>query len=202
MEKKTLPGSATSNELPFHRLPLSQCILGAKDDVENCPSAVTFRSSWHHANIAEGEAAPSSALNLQIKFILQDCRTGKFIRCDSMWSDDIHEALDFLSARRAVFYGMKELKAEFHILQIGQTGLVSTATIKMGLLKWSKTPKAAYVAEAEIVAANGKGSLIHIQLKRPFCEIPRNDLLSFPNLKRGPKAGPTGVSLSHIKTLI
>jgi hypothetical protein len=202
MKKKILPGSTTCNELPFHRLTLSQCILGAKDDVENCPNAVVFRSSWHHANIAEPEAVPSSALNLQMKFILQDCQTGKFIRCDSMWSDDIHEALDFLSARRAVFYGMKELKAEFHILQIGQTGLVSTATIKMGLLKWSKAPRAASVAEGEIVAANREGSLIDVQLKRPFCEIPRNNLLSLPNLKRGPKAGPTGVSLSHLKTLI
>jgi hypothetical protein len=53
-----------------------------------------------------------------MKFFLQDCLTSKFMRCDSTWSADINEALDFFSERRAFFFGMKELGDPFRILKI------------------------------------------------------------------------------------
>jgi hypothetical protein len=53
-----------------------------------------------------------------MKFFLQDCRSAKFMRCDSSWSADINEALDFLSERRAIFFGMKELEDSFRILKV------------------------------------------------------------------------------------
>jgi hypothetical protein len=53
-----------------------------------------------------------------MKFFLQDCQTMKFMRCDSTWTVDVTEALDFLSERRAFFWGMKELKHSFQILKI------------------------------------------------------------------------------------
>jgi hypothetical protein len=147
MENKASATNEIADELTFHRPHPSRYISMAKDDAENLPNAEVFRCSQGHANIAEGETNPSSELHQQIKFILQDCQTGKFMRCDSMWSDDINEALDFLSARRAVFFGMKELTAEFHILQIGCSGLRSTATIKLGLLKWTEASPAAHFVE-------------------------------------------------------
>jgi hypothetical protein len=115
----------------------------AEDDAEKRSNAEVFRFSEGHVNAVEGETDPSSELHQQIKFILQDCETGKFMRCDSIWSDDMDEALDFLSARRAVFFGMKELTAEFQILQIGCSGLRSTATLKRGFLKWKHATQTA-----------------------------------------------------------
>jgi len=54
---------------------------------------------------------------LAAKFFLQDCLTGKFMRLDSAWTTDIGEAFDFLSAKRAIFFGMKELRVSFRIMQ-------------------------------------------------------------------------------------
>jgi hypothetical protein len=53
-----------------------------------------------------------------MKFYIQDCQTAQFMRCDSTWGADINEALDFLSERRAFFFGMKELKNSFQILKV------------------------------------------------------------------------------------
>jgi hypothetical protein len=152
MEQNISPTNGIRYETAFQRFPLSKDILVAKDDAGNPPAAEVFRCPGEHVTTAEGEAAHTGALHQRIKFILQDCQSGKFMRCDSLWSDDINDALDFLSAPRAVFYGMKELKAEFYLIQIGHTGLMSTATINPGLLKWTKAPRAAHVAE-EVRAA-------------------------------------------------
>jgi hypothetical protein len=53
-----------------------------------------------------------------VKFYIQDSQTAEFIRCDSTWSADLNEALDFLSERRAFFFGMKELGNSFQILKV------------------------------------------------------------------------------------
>jgi hypothetical protein len=52
-----------------------------------------------------------------MKTYLQDCKTAEFIRCDSKWTLDMNEALDFLSVRRAVSFGMTELKNSFQVVQ-------------------------------------------------------------------------------------
>jgi len=152
MEQKISPANGSWYETAFQHFPLSKDILAAKEAAENPADAEVFRRSGEPVTAAEIETDHARALDQRIKFILQDCLTGKFMRCDSMWSDDMDEALDFLSAPRAVFYGMKELKAEFYLLQIGLTGIMSTATINPGLLKWTKAPRAAHVAE-DVTAA-------------------------------------------------
>jgi hypothetical protein len=65
-----------------------------------------------------------SSKSKQMKFYIQDCQTAEFMRCDSTWSADIDEALDFLSERRAFFFGMKELKNSFQILEIATEALL------------------------------------------------------------------------------
>ncbi len=61
--------------------------------------------------------------NSDMQFFLQDGKTAKFIRCDSLWTLDIAEALDFGSVQRAIFFGLKELKNSFQVLQVDSTGL-------------------------------------------------------------------------------
>jgi len=52
-----------------------------------------------------------------MKTYLQDCKTAEFMRCDSKWTLDMNEALDFLSVRRAVSFGMTEMKSSFQVVQ-------------------------------------------------------------------------------------
>jgi hypothetical protein len=54
----------------------------------------------------------------QMKFLIQDCQTAEFMRCDSSWGVDINEAFDFLSERRAFLFGMKDLKNSFKIIKV------------------------------------------------------------------------------------
>lgn len=53
-----------------------------------------------------------------VKIVVRNCETGKFMRCDSVWTVDINEALNFRSIQRAVSFGMNELKDPFQVLQI------------------------------------------------------------------------------------
>jgi CheY-like chemotaxis protein len=56
-----------------------------------------------------------------MKISLQNCNTGQFMRCDSVWTADINEALNFHSFRRAVSFGMNELRDPFQVLQIEES---------------------------------------------------------------------------------
>ena len=71
-----------------------------------------------------------------MRFLLQDSKTGKFIRCDSLWTLDTSEALDFGSVQRAVFFGLKELKDSFQVLKVDATGL-STFITSIPHVQWS-----------------------------------------------------------------
>jgi hypothetical protein len=85
------------------------------------------------------------------KVFLQDCQTAKFIRCDSMWTADSNEALDFLSIRRAVAFGMKELKNSFQIMQVESNALSGVVVIAISNLSWpegSQSPLSISVAHA------------------------------------------------------
>jgi two-component system chemotaxis response regulator CheY len=64
-----------------------------------------------------------------MKISLQDSKTGKFMRCDSVWTAKINEALNFSSVRRAISFGMKELKEPFRVLQIRKNDLLGTVII-------------------------------------------------------------------------
>ena len=171
MEQKISPTNGIWHETAFQHFPLSKDILATKDVAENPPGAEVFRCPGEQVNTGEGEGGQVDVLHQRIKFILQDCLTGKFMRCDSMWSNDIDEALDFLSAARAVFYGMKELKAEFYLLQIGLPGLMSKATVNPGLLKWTKAPRAAHVAEEVKVARKLPARLVPEVLPKPVLTL-------------------------------
>ena len=60
-----------------------------------------------------------------MKIYLQNCKTLKFLRCDSSWSTDLAEALDFISIRRATIYGLTELKDAFQLMQFQDDGFHS-----------------------------------------------------------------------------
>jgi len=70
------------------------------------------------------------------KVFLQDCRTAEFMRCDSMWTTDFNEAMDFLSVRRAVAFGMKELKNSFQVMRVEPGRLVGAVVIAISNLSW------------------------------------------------------------------
>lgn len=94
------------------------------------------------------------------EFLLQDCETKKFMRCDSMWTADIDEALDFLSAQRAVCFGLKELKASFQILQIESNALSDPSIMIIPQLQWSKPSFTTRAACGQIVLPKtGRSSL-------------------------------------------
>ena len=83
---------------------------------------------------AAGPAAPPPAWQDQppaagMKISLQDSKTGKFIRCDCVWTVNIGEALNFFSVRRAISFGVNELKEPFRVLQIGKKNLLVTVII-------------------------------------------------------------------------
>ena len=73
-----------------------------------------------------------------MKIFLQNGTTAKFMRCDSMWTADINEALDFLSVQRAVFFGMKELKDSFQVVQMESNGFSSPVTIMIAQPQWPR----------------------------------------------------------------
>jgi hypothetical protein len=73
-----------------------------------------------------------------MKIFLQDGKTAKFMRCDSMWTVDINEALDFLSVQRAVFFGMKELKDSFQVVQMELSGFSSPVTVMITQPQWPR----------------------------------------------------------------
>jgi CheY-like chemotaxis protein len=82
----------------------------------------TVRKVLQAPNGIAGQTAPppdwqdESAAGVEI--FLRNCKTGKFMRCDSVWTADINEALNFRSVRRAVYFGVNELKGPFQVLQI------------------------------------------------------------------------------------
>jgi hypothetical protein len=73
-----------------------------------------------------------------MKIFLQDCKTAKFMRCDSMWTTDINEALSFYSVQGAIFFGMKELGDSFQILQMESVGFSAPITTIIAQPQWPK----------------------------------------------------------------
>jgi hypothetical protein len=118
-----------------------------------------------------------------MKIFIQDCKTAKLMRCDSRWTMDGNEALDFLSVRRAVSFGMKELKDSFQVVQTESNGLSGTILIAISNLSWpedsqsvlsislaSALPKSDRMPEDSlrpVVAAGDPGNLYQGQV----CEL-------------------------------
>ncbi len=83
---------------------------------------------------AAGQAVPppdwqDQPLAAGMKICLQDSKTGNYMRCDSVWTVNIGEALNFFSVRRAVSFGVNELEEPFRVLQIGKKDLLVTVII-------------------------------------------------------------------------
>jgi hypothetical protein len=74
--------------------------------------------------------------NISLKVFLQDCKTAKLMRCDSMWTEEFHEAMDFLSVRSAVAFGMKELRDSFQLMRIESNEFSGVVTIAISNLSW------------------------------------------------------------------
>lgn len=58
------------------------------------------------------------------------------MRCDSLWTADVNEALDFRSVQRASFFGLKELKDAFRVMQMELNGLLSPAPLTIPQPQW------------------------------------------------------------------
>ena len=58
------------------------------------------------------------------------------MRCDSQWTLDVNEALDFLSVQRAVSFGMTELKNPFQVVQRESNDLPGAIIITISNLLW------------------------------------------------------------------
>jgi len=71
-----------------------------------------------------------------MKIFLQNCKTAEFIRCDSEWTLDVNEALDFLSVRRAVSFGMMQLKTAFQVVRCEPNRLPCAVIFAMSNLLW------------------------------------------------------------------
>jgi hypothetical protein len=87
--------------------------------------------------------AISHDIGARTKVFLQDCRTSEFMRCDSMWTTDFNEAMDFLSVRRAVAFGMKELKNSFQIMRVEPGRLAGAVVIAISNLSWPEGSQSA-----------------------------------------------------------
>jgi hypothetical protein len=72
-----------------------------------------------------------------VKIFIKDYKTAEFMRCDSTWSLDFNEALDFLSVQRAIFWGMKELKTSFEVVKMRTNRLLGSVKIVIPPLLWS-----------------------------------------------------------------
>jgi hypothetical protein len=74
-----------------------------------------------------------------VKFFIMNCKTAEFVRCDSLWTREFNEALDFLSVQGAICWGVKELKASFQIVKIQMNRVLGSIKIVIPPLLWSKT---------------------------------------------------------------
>ena len=93
-----------------------------------------------------GEEADSGRFNSDesvedrsVKFFIMNCKTAEFVRCDSLWTQEFNEALDFLSVQGAICWGVKELKASFQIVKIQMNRVLGSIKIVIPPLLWSKT---------------------------------------------------------------
>ena len=90
-----------------------------------------------------------------MKIYLQDCKTLKFIRCDSSWSSEISGALDFMTVRRATLFGLSELKEEFQLLKVEADGIqsrVPTTIGKLPVIKTATAPRPVRLARTDCIA--------------------------------------------------
>jgi CheY-like chemotaxis protein len=102
-------------------------------------------------------------LPVGMKISLQNCKTGKFMRCDSVWTVDIKEALNFLSVQRAISFGMNELKDPFRVLQIEESDLLGTVIIAiLNLLSSPQSSRESQYTASSISFNRTRGANEHL----------------------------------------
>ena len=78
-----------------------------------------------------------SAEDQIVKYFIMNSKTAEFVRCDSLWTPEFKEALDFLSVQGAICWGVKELKASFQIVKIQMNRVLGSIKIVIPPLFWS-----------------------------------------------------------------
>ncbi len=101
------------------------------DELLGTVRQVLFATYGAAARPAPPQDWQDQPLAAAIKISLQNSKTGEFMRCDSMWTANINEALNFASVRRAISIGLKELKEPFRVLQIRKNDLLGTVIIEI-----------------------------------------------------------------------
>ena len=129
-------GTVTTEKLKLHpRLRIDATLLKPYTLDE---FLATVRKVIFATDGAAGQTPPSDWQDQPVasgmKISVQNSKTGNFMRCDSVWTVDINEALNFLSARRAISFGLNELKEPFQVLQIGKNDLLGTVIIAISNL--------------------------------------------------------------------
>jgi CheY-like chemotaxis protein len=135
----------------------------------------TVREVLHAVKSITGQTAPLPGWQDQLpaagmKISLQNSKTGKFMRCDFVWTVNINEALNFLSVRRAIHFGMNKLKEPFRVLQIGKNDLLGTVIIAIDNLQGSppfnpKGQSTAFAISVNNVGDDGQTANIPAQLE-------------------------------------
>jgi len=104
-----------------------------------------FQPDVQPSNLVTEEACGAGRFSWQdpvkdqvLKFFIQNSKTAQFVRCDSMWTWDFNEALDFLSAQRARCWGLKELKSSFQVLSVQANRVLGSIKIVIPQLLKSK----------------------------------------------------------------
>ena len=121
-----------------------------------------------------------------MKIFLQDCKTAQFIRCDSAWTLDINEALNFLSARRAVSFGVKELKNSFQVVRIESNEVLGTIIMAISNLRWQNGSQSAL--SISVTSARPKPTAGRAPLQRGSSPPPRIIMLDGEREVRPPQA--------------
>jgi hypothetical protein len=70
------------------------------------------------------------------RFFIQNGATAEFVRCDSSWTLNFNEALDFLSLERAVRWGRKELHTSFQVIRMRENQLRDSINIAVQPVLW------------------------------------------------------------------
>ncbi len=138
----------------------------------------TVRNVLRTVNGIAGPTAPlpdwqELPLAAGMKISLQDFKTRKFMRCDFTWTMNIKEALNFVSVRRAIRFGMNELKEPFRVLQVRKNDLLGTVIITISdllrLREFSfKGQSTASAVSLDGLSGDGQADDIPAQLELPL----------------------------------
>jgi hypothetical protein len=128
-----------------------------------------------------------------LRYFIRSCTTSEFIRCDSLWTLNFSEALDFLSLERAVYWGRKELKTPFEVIKAGQNQFLDSIEIAVLPLLW---PKASDLASGSRLRRPARNSALRAG---PVCSAaPTPPLTNTAPAKRAAMQSPNGSPVLNV----